>query len=48
MDRFVVDRDVVKINFPSARTPVSVDQSEVFFKLFIKKAKRLAGAEKPS
>ena len=47
MDRFTVDEGVVKISFPSGMTPASVEELEQFFKLFIKKAKRRARAEKP-
>ncbi len=46
MDRFTVDEGVVKITFPSGMTTASVDELDEFFKLFIKKAKRRAGAEK--
>ncbi len=48
MDRFTVDEGVVKITFPSGMTPDSVEELEQFFSLFIKKAKRRAGAEKKS
>jgi hypothetical protein len=48
MDRFTVDEGVVKITFPSGMTPDSVEELEQFFQLFIKKAKRRAGAEKPN
>lgn len=48
MDRFTVDEGVVKISFPSGMTPASVEELEQFFNLFIKKAKRRAGAEKPN
>lgn len=48
MDRFTVDEGVVKITFPSGMTPDSVEELEQFFQLFIKKAKRRAGAEKSS
>lgn len=48
LDRFTVDEGVVKIVFPKAMTEHSVTDLEEFFKLFIKKAKRRAGAEKPS
>lgn len=47
LDRFTVDEGVVKITFPSGMTADSVDELEQFFNLFIKKAKRRAGAEKP-
>lgn len=47
LDRFTVDEGVVKITFPSGMTADSVDELEQFFSLFIKKAKRRAGAEKP-
>jgi len=46
MDRFTVDEGVVKITFPSGMTSDSVEELEQFFNLFIKKAKRRAGAEK--
>lgn len=46
MDRFTVDEGVVKIIFPSGMTPDSVEELEQFLNLFIKKAKRRAGAEK--
>lgn len=46
MDRFTVDEGVVKIIFPSGMTPDSVDELEQFLSLFIKKAKRRAGAQK--
>ncbi len=46
MDRFTVDEGVVKITFPSDMTVDSVDELEQFFGLFIKKAKRRAGADK--
>lgn len=46
MDRFTVDEGVVKLTFPSDMTTDSVEELEEFFKLFIKKAKRRAGAEK--
>jgi hypothetical protein len=46
MDRFTVDEGVVKIVFPSGMTVDSVDELEQFFTLFIKKAKRRAGAGK--
>jgi hypothetical protein len=46
MDRFTVDEGVVKITFPSGMTAASVEELEQFFNLFIKKAKRRAGAEK--
>ena len=49
MDRFTVDEGVVKVIFPSGMTTDSVEELEQFFALFIKKAKRRAGAEqKPS
>lgn len=48
MDRFTVDEGVVKISFPSGMTQASVEELEQFFNLFIKKAKRRAGAEKPN
>ena len=48
MDRFTVDEGVVKITFPSGMNPDSVEELEQFFQLFIKKAKRRAGAEKPN
>jgi hypothetical protein len=48
MDRFTVDEGVVQIVFPSGMTPDSVGELEEFFKLFIKKAKRRARAEKPN
>ena len=44
MDRFTVDEGVVKITFPSGMTAASVDELKEFFDLFIKKAKRRAGA----
>ena len=44
MDRFTVDEGVVKVTFPSGMTAASVDELEQFFQLFIKKAKRRAGA----
>jgi hypothetical protein len=44
MDRFTVDEGVVKIVFPSGMTADSVEELEQFFQLFIKKAKRRAGA----
>lgn len=44
MDRFTVDEGVVKITFPADMTADSVDDLEAFFALFIKKAKRRAGA----
>jgi hypothetical protein len=46
MDRFTVDEGVVKVIFPSGMTPDSVEELEQFFQLFIKKAKRRAGADK--
>lgn len=46
MDRFTVDEGVVKIAFPPNMTEDSVEELEQFFNLFIKKAKRRAGAEK--
>jgi hypothetical protein len=46
LDRFTVDEGVVKITFPSGMTADSVDELEQFFQLFIKKAKRRAGADK--
>ena len=46
MDRFTVDEGVVKITFPSEMTVDSVEELEQFFSLFIKKAKRRAGAPK--
>lgn len=48
LDRFTVDEGVVKIAFPSGMTTASVEELEQFFQLFIKKAKRRAGAQKPS
>jgi len=48
MDRFTVDEGVVKISFPSGMTTASVEELEQFFNLFIKKAKRRAGAKKPN
>lgn len=48
MDRFTVDEGVVKVTFPSGMTIDSVDELEQFFQLFIKKAKRRAGAKKPN
>lgn len=48
MDRFTVDEGVVEITFPSGMTVDSVEELEQFFTLFIKKAKRRAGAaQKP-
>lgn len=47
LDRFTVDEGVVKITFPSGMTAASVDELEDFLKLFIKKAKRRAGAQNP-
>lgn len=44
MDRFTVDEGVVKITFPAEMTTGSLDDLESFFALFIKKAKRRAGA----
>lgn len=44
MDRFTVDEGVVKIVFPSGMTRDSVEELEAFLGLFIKKAKRRAGA----
>jgi hypothetical protein len=44
MDRFTVDEGVVKITFPAEMTTNSVADLEDFFALFIKKAKRRAGA----
>jgi hypothetical protein len=44
MGRFTVDEGVVKIVFPSGMTADSVEELEQFFQLFIKKAKRRAGA----
>ena len=44
MDRFTVDEGVVKISFPSGMSVDSLDDLDAFFKLFIKKAKRRAGA----
>lgn len=44
MDRFTVDEGVVKITFPADMTADSVSDLEAFFALFIKKAKRRAGA----
>lgn len=44
MDRFTVDEGVVKIAFPSGMSVDSLDDLDEFFKLFIKKAKRRAGA----
>lgn len=46
-DRFV-DEGGAKITFPSGKTPDSLDELEQFFSLFIRKAKRRAGAEKPN
>ena len=46
MDRFTVDEGGVKIVFPSGMTADSVDELEQFFTLFIKRAKRRAGAGK--
>lgn len=46
MDRFTVDEGVVKIAFPSGMSVDSLDDLDAFFKLFIKKAKRRAGADK--
>lgn len=46
MDRFTVDEGVVKIVFPTGMTTDSVDELEQFLNLFIKKAKRRAGADK--
>ncbi len=46
MDRFTVDEGVVKIAFPSGMSADSLDDLDAFFKLFIKKAKRRAGADK--
>jgi hypothetical protein len=46
MDRSTVDEGVVKITFPSGMTADSVEELEQFFNLFIRKAKRRAGAEK--
>ncbi|WP_156680861.1 hypothetical protein [Sphingomonas profundi] len=46
MDRFTVDEGVVKIAFPSGMSVDSLDDLDAFFKLFIKKAKRRAGAGK--
>lgn len=46
MDRFTVDEGVVKITFPTGMTVDSVEELEQFFNLFIKKAKRRAGAGK--
>lgn len=48
LDRFTVDEGVVKITFPTGMSADSVGELEQFFQLFIKKAKRRAGAEKPS
>ena len=45
MDRFTVDEGVVKIAFPSGMSVDSLDDLDEFFKLFIKKAKRRAGAQ---
>ena len=47
LDRFTVDEGVVKITFPTGMSADSVSELEQFFQLFIKKAKRRAGAEKP-
>jgi hypothetical protein len=44
-DRFTVGGGVVKVTFPSGMTTDRVAELEEFFKLFIKKAKRRAGAE---
>lgn len=44
LDRFTVDEGVVKITFPAEMTADSVSDLEAFFSLFIKKAKRRAGA----
>ena len=46
LDRFSVDEGVVKIIYPSNMMEDSVDELNEFFALFIKKAKRRAGAEK--
>lgn len=45
MDRFTVDEGVVEIAFPSNMSSDSLDDLDAFFKLFIKKAKRRAGAD---
>lgn len=44
LDRFTVDEGVVKITYPADMTVDSVTDLEDFFALFIKKAKRRAGA----
>lgn len=44
MDRFTVDEGVVTIAFPADMSADSVGELEQFFQLFIKKAKRRAGA----
>lgn len=45
MDRFTVDEGVVKIIFPTEMSLDSVDELELFFELFLKKAKRRATAQ---
>lgn len=47
VDRFTTDEGVVRIEFPKAMSADSVEELETFFNLFIKKAKRRAGIEKP-
>lgn len=42
MDQFTVDEGVVKIIFPAEMSLDSVDELELFFELFLKKAKRRA------
>jgi hypothetical protein len=45
VDRFTVDEGVVRVEFPKGMGAASVEELDEFFKLFIKKAKRRAGAQ---